>query len=132
MKHILGIVVGVGLLTGAQLAFAQTGDGSICPAQPGSLKEMMLYAICLLRLGIPLLVTAGVVFFLYGIVVFIFNSANPEKKAQGAQMMIWGIVGLFVMVSIWGLVQIFRSTFGFNGSADSVIIPQLQVPTATE
>ncbi|PIR83701.1 hypothetical protein COU18_03440, partial [Candidatus Kaiserbacteria bacterium CG10_big_fil_rev_8_21_14_0_10_51_14] len=38
-----------------------------------------------------------------------------EEKSKGLQTMIWGIVAIFVMVSIWGLVRILQSTLGIRG-----------------
>lgn len=50
----------------------------------------------------------------------VINPNNEEKRKQGKQYMIWGIIALFVMVSIWGLVAILTNTFGIK-----LLIPQL-------
>lgn len=66
-----------------------------------------------------LLVSAAVVVFLYG--VFKFVRAEDDKgKQEGRDFIIWGIVGLFVMVSVWGLVNILQSTFSLTGSRVNV------------
>lgn len=59
---------------------------------------------------IPLTVAAAVLVFFWGLVVFIFNAGNEDKRKEGRQVMLWGIVALFVMVSIWGLVRILQQT----------------------
>lgn len=59
-----------------------------------------------------LLIAVGVVYFLWGVVVFIQNADNPEKREEGYKHMIWGIIGIFIMVSARGIVNIITSTMG--------------------
>jgi hypothetical protein len=61
---------------------------------------------------IPLTMALALLAFFWGLVKYIWSSGNEEGKADGKNIMIAGIVGLFVMVSIWGLVGIIAQTFG--------------------
>ena len=61
-----------------------------------------------------LLIGLAVVFFLVGVVKFMFSAGDVEKRKEGRTMMIYGIIGLFVMVSVWGLVGILTGTFHLN------------------
>jgi len=63
----------------------------------------------LINAVIPVLVGLALVFFIWGIVVFIANSGNEQEQQVGKQKMIWGIVALFVIVAVWGLVEILVS-----------------------
>ncbi len=75
---------------------------------------------------IPLLFTTAIVFFVWGVInFFIINSDEEAKRTQGKQFMIWGIVALAVMLSVWGLVNILTTTFGTN---TSFVIPGVQPP----
>ncbi len=75
---------------------------------------------------IPIFFAAAIAFFVWGVVkFFIINSDEEAKRTQGKQFMIWGIVALAVMVSVWGLVKILTTTFGTN---DSFVIPGVQPP----
>ena len=56
----------------------------------------------------------AVVYFVWGVMQFIKNSDNPEKRGEGYQHMIWGIVGLFIMVSAKGIINIILSTMGLK------------------
>jgi FtsH-binding integral membrane protein len=67
---------------------------------------------------IPLVIGAAVLVFLWGILKFVIASSE-EDKAKGRQFMIWGVIGLFVMVSVWGLVNFFRNTLGLTGGANT-------------
>ncbi|MEI7765240.1 MAG: hypothetical protein WCI93_01495 [bacterium] len=54
----------------------------------------------------------ALLFFLYGIVEFISNQENEEKKTTGKMHMIWGIVGITIMMSVWALLSIILNTIG--------------------
>ncbi len=71
---------------------------------------------------IPLIFTFAVVVFIWGVVQFVINSSEEAKKEKGRQFMLWGIIALAVMVSVWGLVGILTATFGIDGS----ILPQVK------
>ena len=51
---------------------------------------------------IPLLISVAVLTLIWGIVKFITSAGNEEKRKEGRDLMIYGIIGLFIMVSIWG------------------------------
>ena len=42
--------------------------------------------------------------FFWGLVKFIMKAGDEKAVAEGRRLMLWGIVALFVMVSVWGLV----------------------------
>jgi hypothetical protein len=79
----------------------------------------------LIDLGMSLIPLLGVIAFL----VFIFGVARyiratgDEKDIQSKKnFLIWGVVGLFVIFSIWGIITYIKGEFGFGGE---VGIPQL-------
>jgi hypothetical protein len=53
---------------------------------------------------VPVLMGLALVLFIWGIVQFIFASGDEKEIATGKQRMIWGIIALFVIVAVWGLV----------------------------
>ena len=66
------------------------------------------------------------VFFIWGLAIFIRDSGNPEKKEEGRNKMVWGIITLFVIVSLWGIVAFIGRTFGISPN-QSLPIPQVKV-----
>ncbi len=69
------------------------------------------------RFVIPLIFALALAAFVWGVVqFFILNSDEEAKREQGKQFIIWGIVALAVMLSVWGLVKILGNTFGINTS----------------
>ena len=67
---------------------------------------------------IPLVIGAAVLVFLWGILKFVLAS-DAEDRTAARNFMIFGVVALFVMVSVWGLVNFFRNTLGVSGSVNT-------------
>ncbi|KKS14680.1 MAG: hypothetical protein UU71_C0021G0003 [Parcubacteria group bacterium GW2011_GWB1_41_6] len=61
---------------------------------------------------IPLLMVAAFVVFLWGIIKFITSGGDEEKKKAGKSLIIYGLIGLFVMVAVWGIIKLVQGTFG--------------------
>ncbi|MDR3519577.1 MAG: hypothetical protein P4L63_01660 [Candidatus Pacebacteria bacterium] len=57
----------------------------------------------------------AVVYFLWGMLEFILNQANEEKKTSGKSHMLWGIVGITIMLGVWAIMGMVLSTLGING-----------------
>lgn len=72
---------------------------------------------------IPMLVSLSIIVFMIGIIKYIGGAGDATKREEGRIFMLYGIVALFVMVSIWGLVGIISGTFGLSNTP---LIPQLQ------
>lgn len=68
---------------------------------------------CFLTPIVYLIVSLSVLLFVWGVFRFI-RSDGEEEKTRGKEFMLWGIIGLFVMISIWGIVAILQSTFTFS------------------
>jgi Type IV secretion system pilin len=57
---------------------------------------------------IPFLYAIAFLTFLWGIFTYFFND-NEEKRKDGRQFALWGIIGFFVLFSVWGLVRLLMS-----------------------
>lgn len=64
---------------------------------------------------IPLMFAVATAAFVWGSIKFFIIDADEEaKREQGRQFMMWGIIALAVMISVWGLVSILGATFNIN------------------
>ena len=54
-------------------------------------------------------------YFLYGVFEFIMNGENDEKKTTGKSHMLWGIIGLTIMMGVWAVLNMIISTFNIKG-----------------
>lgn len=57
----------------------------------------------------------AVVYFLYGVLDFLMNQENEEKKTAGKKHILWGIVGITIMLGVWTILGMIISTFGITG-----------------
>jgi len=66
---------------------------------------------------VPVLFALAFIVFLYGIArAYIFSGGDPGKVSEGHKLLMWGIIGFVVMISLWGLVNVVANTFGLGGS----------------
>lgn len=65
---------------------------------------------------IPILLIVGTVVFLWGVILYLTAGADEEKRANARSLMIYGLVGLFVMVAVWGIVNVLVGFFGVGGT----------------
>ncbi len=101
---------------------------SAVPPPSGSpLSAYLDYITCIINKSvIPLIFALATAVFLWGMVRFLFINVGEEtKREQGKQFMIWGVIALAVMLSVWGLVGVLRSTFNLGSGS---ILPQVHPP----
>ncbi len=95
------------------LAFAQAPGQSI-----NSIQDLSKFVVDFINnIAVPLVFALAFIVFIVGIFMyFIAGAADAEKRDKGKQVMIYGIIGFFVMVSVWGLVRILTGTVGLNNN----------------
>ena len=57
---------------------------------------------------LPIFIGLAVIYFIWSLLTFLLKSGSDKDEARSH--MIWGIVIIFVMVSIWGLVNVLKSS----------------------
>lgn len=76
------------------------------------------------NLLVPLIFALAFLLFLWGVFVyFVFGGGDEEKRNTGKMYMLYGLIGLVVMVAVWGIVNLLISILGVN-AGDTVNIPQ--------
>ncbi|MCW9054668.1 MAG: hypothetical protein OQJ98_01640 [Candidatus Pacebacteria bacterium] len=70
------------------------------------LETFILNPILLLLFSVALL------YFLWGITVYIWKSDSEDARRKGAQHMLWGIIGMFIMVAAYAIINLIGNTFG--------------------
>ncbi|OGZ55717.1 MAG: hypothetical protein A3J04_04180 [Candidatus Ryanbacteria bacterium RIFCSPLOWO2_02_FULL_47_14] len=69
---------------------------------------------------IPVVVALAVLVVIWGAFQFVVSAGDPEKRKEGKDKIIWGIVGVVVILSIWGLIGFLASTFDLGGTVPNV------------
>ncbi len=69
-----------------------------------TLSSLLKIFVDLMLLAIPVIASLSLLSFFWGLVKFIAKAGAGDVK-EGKQLMIWGTIALFVMVSIWGVLR---------------------------
>ena len=77
--------------------------------------------IAVLRLLIPIVFSLAVIYFFWGLAKFILAAGDEEARAAGKQIMLWGVVAIFVMASVYGLVTLLGSIVGVAPVTNQII-----------
>ena len=60
---------------------------------------------------IPIVLAIAVLVFFWGLAMYMFSTGDTGKRTEGINIMFMGILAIFVMVSIWGIIRILQQTF---------------------
>ena len=63
---------------------------------------------------IELLFALAVLFFLYGVFEFMMNAENEEKKTTGKSHMMWGVIGITIMLGVFFVMNLILSTLNIS------------------
>ena len=66
---------------------------------------------------IGILFAGALVYFMYGLMIFILNAGDQAKRGEGKNHIMYGLIGMTVMVSVYAILEIGLRTFGVD-SAD--------------
>ncbi len=80
--------------------------------QPIELLERVNRVI--LNPTIELIFGVAVVVFLWGMVQFMMNSDSDTGRSDGRKNILWGLVGMLIMVSVYGIIRVALNTFGID------------------
>lgn len=59
---------------------------------------------------IQLLFAIGIIVFAWGVAQMVWNGDDPDARDQGKRHMLWGVIGMFIMVSAWGIIYLVANT----------------------
>lgn len=62
---------------------------------------------------VPVIFAIAFLVFAWGVIRYFFlHGGNEDKRTEGKQFMLWGILGLALLFSVWGVVNLLLSTLG--------------------
>ncbi len=66
---------------------------------------------------VPIIFALAFLMFIWGVVdSFLLHPGDETKRAEGRQFILWGILGMVLLFSVWGVVNILLSTLGIAPS----------------
>lgn len=93
----------------AYIAYAKTFDEIVFDINRTILNPLIQFAFIV-----------AFVIFLWGVIEFLRGANNPEKRKEGQQHMIWGVLGFAIMIGVYGIITILINTFGLGGSGTTI------------
>jgi len=121
IREKIGAVIGA---SAALVPFAALAQGMGATPNLTYFQELILQMQGLVSILGPLLVGVAVVLFFWGVIRYVTAGEDPEKRKAGRDLMIWGVVAIFVIVSFWGLVIILQELTGISGET-TVPVPEI-------
>jgi len=121
------VVVSTGGGNGGSILIGQSATANT--AVGGSLINLISLVQNIVQRLVPLGIGMAVVALFFGIVMFIIKGRDdPKEHDKWMKWMMFSVLGLFVMVAIWGLVGFLASVLGVGvgGSAPTPSIPYAQ------
>ena len=74
------------------------------------INQFILNPLILLAFAIAFLV------FFWGIFQFISSQTTDSQRDEGKRKIFWGMFGMFIMISAYGLIRLILGTFGIPNS----------------
>ena len=123
-KHLLissGSVLGLILL---MPSFAHAAVNCSGVARITDIQSFLCTFSDLINFATGVLGAIALLVFFWGLVKYIAKADDEKAKEQGKNIMVWGVIALFVMFSIFGLVKFLQNSFGTTGN-NSMDVPTL-------
>jgi len=68
----------------------------------------------ILNPALILLFSVALLVFLFGTFQFILKASDEKARSEGKTAMVWGLVGMFIMISAFGIIRLILSSTGLN------------------
>jgi len=75
----------------------------------------------IVELTVPLLSFLAVALFFWGLAKFLLSEGDESALTSGKHLMFWGIVGILVIFSVWGILSLLATSIGMS----NIGLPQL-------
>ena len=61
---------------------------------------------------VPVIFALAFLVFVWGLFKFVRDAGDDTKRAEGRHFILWGLLGLVMLFSVWGFVNLLLSTLG--------------------
>lgn len=114
ISMLIGAVMLMSMPLPASAAICSYSGSPGNPGTPGTFSELVCLFFDLVTFTIPIVASLTLLVFFWGLAKFIKNADDSSSHETGKQLMFWGVIGLFVMVSVWGLVRFIGDALGIG------------------
>jgi heme/copper-type cytochrome/quinol oxidase subunit 4 len=86
-----------------------------------TLADIIMWANGLINGAIiPLLFSLATAAFIWGVISYYLKPDNEEKRKKGKEFITGGLIALFLILSMWGIVKIFTKTFNLDNRVPQI------------
>ena len=105
-------------------AIPKPAFSAVCPdgGAPQNFSELVCLFVNLISTAIPVVAGIAVLVFFWGLAKFVLKAGSENDREEGKQIMLWGIIALFVLVSLSGIIVFIHAEI-FNESP--IFLPTL-------
>lgn len=106
----------------------QASSNILCrlPAQ-AKVQDFLDYGTCLVfKSFVPLVLGLSFLVFVWGVFQYIAGAQEEAKREKGRQFIIWGLIAMSVIVSIYSLINVIGGSFGIQSAG-----PKVEVDSTT-
>lgn len=94
-------------------AYVQSTPQASCSSTFHTFSDILNFATCVMnRFLLTIAISFATLYFVWGVVQYVLAPSSVEERKKSKQVMLWGILSLFVIVSVWGIVEALRKLLG--------------------
>ena len=91
-------------------------------------SALVTQTLAILNIVITIVFILAIVVFGWGVVKYVTSANNPEKEKEARSFLWWGVIGIFVLAAVFGLVQFVAKYFGVGVTGGTITIPTITNP----
>lgn len=94
------------------------------------IENLVRAGIRILNLLVPAAFALAILFFFFGIAKYILAAGDPKAAEAGKSIMIYGVVAIAVMASVFGIVKWLQTSLGVESGASTgnILLPTITNP----
>jgi hypothetical protein len=101
------------------LAFATGASGTL-----SNLTGFVNQAKVIIDLLIPMAFALAIIYFFFGVAKYIGKAGDPKEAAAGKSIMIYGVIAIAVMASLYGIIAYLQNTVGVTAGS-TITVPKI-------
>ncbi|MFZ2484738.1 MAG: hypothetical protein WAX80_00525 [Minisyncoccia bacterium] len=91
---------------------------------PNNFTDLINIFLTLIKALLPVVAALALLAFLWGLTKFISRVGGDEKAVDdGKNLMKWGLIALFLLMSFWSIITVVQSDLGFNNFGNLPLLP---------
>ena len=91
----------------------------------GPVKSVLTNFLTFLNAVNPILIACAFLVFGWGVVKFVTAGGDPQKRAVAKSMLMWGVIGIFILASLYGIVTLLKTYIGIPAN-QPVQVPKFE------